>query len=1140
MKKKLFLKFFVLAVIGAFVTFTSCKDYDDDINKLTTELNQLKGEVASKSDLETLKTQLEASIAALEAEIDGFISQGDLDEALAGYVKLTTFNEFKDWVEDEIAELKSDLAKAATKEEVEALEARIDSDLDDIRAEYRAAITNLETILGIVDGESTVLKQIQDDIAENKGDIAAVAADLLEKYNELKELIQDNADEIADIKDDIADIYDEIDNLYDEIGRLDGKIDNLDAKVEAYKDELDEQIERLDGRIDVLNALIVNVFQDLDHRVVGLTFIPDFTSDDGTPQIVVNGLTEWRHYKPASASHSSIWYAPDWTSSWDENWAVLKRGKIYKGVTTLRYKVSPSNVTLNDFQIHQLVHKTSMVRASEEGEISTPIELAGRAELANGVLSVPVVVEIDDYDINTLYDTEYHDTPTSGAQTRAHSGYWGYNVSVALQVENLNVAMDNNEERIVTSTEYIKVNFDLNEGRIALNDKSLKADGTILPVGINYNNIAGIGYASDISLWNGKSQDGNMADVLNHTINLNDYIYGIFRDYYGDWEKMLDWGFDKHVFKFRRVYLQSEGVNQTNDYVDLNPDTGVIGVVPANNGQNVNQAADGRTPIVEVTAVVDGKVHAVGYIKIHITDQFDNKAIEFEFTLEDYLLGCNSSYGLTDVDIDEIDFDQIFNHPRIQLGKDAFFNEYKQGGLTGAQVVNVSPTSINGVNNLPGSVPATAGVTNAEDVWFTWAINPQTQSVNLYNYLEGNINNDAPHGYYEIKTTLTSNGYRPDVIITWKFNVVLPTNLWLTPNEVFLYNGIYKVEPTVYWQTPTPKTSTPYEGLLQNAYEHSNMSLDLGEVAGDQDCPGYLTPYFVFTKAPSGFHINTTGTRFGQAYEIRQSVTNDLAAQIFRENDFNAPGTNPKNFFQVGGWYIVLNDQTQGGSNSQIGNYKVLSNAAKALVAAGWVEVQARGYINGQQLNHVPLHDPFRVTFTYPIEFNFEDQYEVWDQGTGSNQRVTIPLIRTGSTIAGWNNNSVIKDFLGNDIVFSSTSGSGANNGNNHRALVDHYEIARIVSSGSYVPTLDWDFSQTAVKTNLPSGVLPQGMSFKIDTSLSTGSNPNFNQLVIRWENASGASTQNPFEVYIPVSIDHKWGTLEGTVTVLVNPGTGN
>lgn len=45
MKKKLFFKLFIFAVIGAFVTVTSCKDYDEDITDLQTQITSLKATV---------------------------------------------------------------------------------------------------------------------------------------------------------------------------------------------------------------------------------------------------------------------------------------------------------------------------------------------------------------------------------------------------------------------------------------------------------------------------------------------------------------------------------------------------------------------------------------------------------------------------------------------------------------------------------------------------------------------------------------------------------------------------------------------------------------------------------------------------------------------------------------------------------------------------------------------------------------------------------------------------------------------------------------------------------------------------------------------------------------------------------------
>lgn len=1092
MKKKLFFKLFIFAVIAAFVTVTSCKDYDDDINKLDTELSTLKSTVLTESALNTVKTQLETSInqtktdlAAVKTKADASASKAELDAAMALVVKLETYNAYKAIVDADLLKLKADLAKAATKVEVEAIKTTLESSINQVKTEYGARLANLEALLKIKDGKSEVLDQIHLDLAEqlamieaNATEIAAVNADLQAKYVELKALIEANRQ----------------------------AIEALDDKVEAYKSELDAKI--ADLKIE-LTGMIIDVYRSLDHRVYTLTYIPDYTSEDGTPQIVVRGITEWMFNKPAK----QIYYTPDWDGDWDENWSVKQIGKIYKGITILRYNVSPSNVQMSDFEIYTLLHKTSLLRHADTK--SAPIMLTGQATLANGVLSVPVMVAESDYN--------YEDGSWWVSQLKStnEDSKWKSNVSVALQVKNINVEMDNDENRYVTSTEYVKANFDLSEGRIALNEKSLKDDGDLLPVGIEYDEIASADYASDISLWNGKSQSGNMTDVLNHTINLNDYIYGMFFDYFGDWEKMTEYGFNAHTFKFRRVYLESEGVNQSNDYVTLNETTGVIGVVPA--GQTVNQAAVGRTPIVEVTALVNGKVHAVGYIKIVITDNFDASDVEFTFTLQDYVLGCDSEYKLTNVDIDAIDFDKVFNHSRIQLGKDAFFTEYKQGNLDAADIWTVVPTT-------PSS--ATAGLWGTgKHVEFRYAINPATQSVNLFNYFEGTIANNAPAGDYIVKTRLKSNGFRPNVVITWKFKVKLPTNLKLTPNTVFLSNGIYKVEPTILFQLPTPKTSTPYEGLLQNAFLHNNLNLDFGVLDASQNCDGYLTPYFVVTKVPSAFKIVTTGTQWGQATEVRRTSDNALAATIYKHT------AAPANGFQTNGFYVVLNDQIN--SNPQIGNYKPWTSASKELVKAGWIEVQPRGYLNGQVLNHVGLYDSFKITFTKPLSLNFAEKYEVWDQGTGANQRVSINLVRTptGNPFNPWANNSVIKDFLGNDIVFSSTLGTGVNSGTNHRALVDHYEIARIESGGTYIPTFNFDFANPT--TNLPNGQMPFGMYVKADNT-SVGTAPNYTTLVIAWENATGGSVQNAFEIYLPVSINHKWGTLEGKITIVVNPGTGN
>ncbi|WP_294078981.1 collagen-like protein [Proteiniphilum sp. UBA5384] len=72
MKRKVLFKFFVLAVIGAFVTVTSCKDYDDDISDLekqiaglSTTLNDLK----SKVDAGAVITKVESTTGGVKVTL---------------------------------------------------------------------------------------------------------------------------------------------------------------------------------------------------------------------------------------------------------------------------------------------------------------------------------------------------------------------------------------------------------------------------------------------------------------------------------------------------------------------------------------------------------------------------------------------------------------------------------------------------------------------------------------------------------------------------------------------------------------------------------------------------------------------------------------------------------------------------------------------------------------------------------------------------------------------------------------------------------------------------------------------------------------------------------------------------------------
>lgn len=1089
--KKLFLKFFIFTVLGALVTMNSCNDYEDDISKLDTEFTTLRSTALAQSDLTAVRTQLDGSIAGLQSELNAAKTKlaaleaksasaattNSLDSLknviLATTVKLETFNTFKTQVDADLVTLKADLAKASTKEELDALKTLHESELAALRTELGAKIANLEGILKVADGKSQEIEDIKSsltahmaEISQNKADIVLLKADLQAKF-----------DELTGITDHLRT---DLNNVADNLAALDQRV--TDIRAELLNEMADMESD--------LRELMFDLYSSLDKRVYSLTFIPDYTSDDGTPQIVVRGITEWKGPK----------YRPTGTPKTSEYWEELVEGTIYKGITILRYNVSPSNVTLDDFEIAQLLHKTSLLRSANTK--SDFIVLAGDATYSNGVLSVPVAVEANTYD---LEDSDW---------------YYGYylrssgtppNVSVALQVENLNVENGDTEHKLVTSSEYVKANFDLSEGGIALNNHSLKTDGTLLPYDITYVNIAGAGHASDIELWNGRSQSGNTTDVLNHTINLNDYIYGVFDDYYGDWSKMHDFGFNSHKFVFRLVSLPNEGTNQSMDYVTLDPATGVIGVKPA--GTIVNSAAVGRTPVVEVTAVVNGKVHAVGYIKIIISDKFDKSDVEFEFNLQDYMLGCNSNFSLTNVDLDAIDFDQVFNHDRIQLGKDAFFAEYMQTNLTDADVTKVTP---------PTPSAATVGIIGgvSQHVEFGWNIHPETQSTMLNNYLQGFIRNDAPVGTYKVKTRLKSNGYRPDVVITWNFKVTLPTGISLIPNSIYYKNGGIIVNPTIFEQGA--QTSTTYEAFLNNTFMHESGNFDYEGLT--QTCQDYLTPYFIFTSVPSGFTISVDKKSVWKGGQKAAEIVQLMGDRF----------------------YIRLNNVGENAPAGPWGNHTPFSDAAKQLVGKT-VKVQPMAHVNGQPLNVINLFNAFDVHFRLPLEFDFPEDAVVFDQANDGVHNIYTLNLYQPSIIKDWNNK-----------LISVMTSEG-------RDLIEHYEIHFDIDWFS-----PWQWPSSLVyhspfvlgtpQINLQSDgtigasyrSIPLGTDMKIEINNVVGqvySHPLYGpwnvpaSITFEWSNSSTGEVQNEFMVRIPVSVSHKWSPanepLMDYLYIKVKPGNG-
>ena len=140
MKKKLFFKLFIFAVIGTLVTFTSCKDYDDDIDSLNADVSTVKSQLTTlDADVSSAQTAAANALAKANEALAAAQAAGDA-EAIAA-------------LETEVAGIQAKLTElSGLKEEVTTLMAALtdanEAQLEDIKAQVQELSDQLLAMVG--------------------------------------------------------------------------------------------------------------------------------------------------------------------------------------------------------------------------------------------------------------------------------------------------------------------------------------------------------------------------------------------------------------------------------------------------------------------------------------------------------------------------------------------------------------------------------------------------------------------------------------------------------------------------------------------------------------------------------------------------------------------------------------------------------------------------------------------------------------------------------------------------------------------------------------------------------------------------------------------------------------------------------
>lgn len=231
MKKRFFNALILGAVLLSTGAVTSCKDYDDDINNLQSQIDKLQALEQLKTDVATLSTAVDAA-------------KSDAAKALA-----------------DAAKAQSTADNAATKEQLADLQKAVDAAnaaAQKAQNDLAAAQANLEALIAKkadktdLDAANAKIAEAELAIAENKVAIAAAQAAADAAQGDATKALADAAQALADAKKANDDLKDKADKSA--VSALDSRISDLEQAL-----------------TDLQNAGITNLTSDIVNALIGTT-----------------------------------------------------------------------------------------------------------------------------------------------------------------------------------------------------------------------------------------------------------------------------------------------------------------------------------------------------------------------------------------------------------------------------------------------------------------------------------------------------------------------------------------------------------------------------------------------------------------------------------------------------------------------------------------------------------------------------------------------------------------------------------------------------------------------------------------------------------------------------------------------------
>lgn len=561
---------------------------------------------------------------------------------------------------------------------------------EEFRAQIEVVSTAISSVYNQLNDLAVEVAGISDRLAAQEAAFEAHKEVIDAKAAELAATLESLSPVIATLQAQSAELRATLESLSPVIANIEAKIAELFATFESLSpviENLDDKITELKNQMVSLEPVINNLNEQvtamvaLQERILSLAFIPEVIDTD------LNEVIDF---------YTVLRYAPDPVTG------IIYVDYVASNKPTVSYRVNPTQANLEGVE-WSFIGRDAEIRTRAAGDKANFLSIVETIPSTNGEIKfvVETTTDLKDYNENN----KVVDLVALQAQTEKYNIVSDFAAVVDTELDEFSIVniLEKNEP-------YFNVNWWLG---IESADKSIYQDGVFYP--------AEETTALPVQL------------VHNESINLLEYV-GTYCDELKDLLGAKYQIVPNYTFKLVDKFISSvDGVTNQQDFIVLEGDKVSVNLDFV---KNATEVAIGKTPVVEVTSLYEGKEIAKAYIKIDIVEALRYKKEPVTYTVEPAKaykyteLPCGqfkydnaSSAQITWVDLTQ----NILADTGIKLPNEGFVQEYdfesvtskvyytsKNGTVQGDDVKGVEIKTLPQDNTAATTTPVAAYAVNCD------------------------------------------------------------------------------------------------------------------------------------------------------------------------------------------------------------------------------------------------------------------------------------------------------------------------------------------------------------------------------------------------------------------------------------------